>query len=231
MVLAGRRVEAIDAAAKELDPGGERSLAVRTDVSRMDDLDELVDRIGSRFGRLDGVFANAGVAFADPSEFTETNFDRMVNINLKGTLFTIHKAVPLFDAGGAVVVNGTCIAHRGVGVPMGMGTVYAATKSAVTNLASSLAADLATRGIRVNAVSPGFIMTDMFEELAPTEEERVSCGSLAPLGRLGIPEDVAAAVYFLLSPDASFITGQVLGVDGGLVSSLPMGVAPEVPVG
>lgn len=230
LVLAGRRVETIDLAAKDLDPTGDRVLAVGTDVSRVDELDELVHRIRERFGRLDGVFVNAGVAFANPPEFNEVNVGRIVDINFKGALFTIHKAVSLFDTGGAIVVNGTCIVHRGMGVPMGLGTVYAATKAAVTNLARSLAADLGTRGIRINAVSPGFIMTDMLRELAPTEAERDACGSLAPLARLGRPEDVADAVVFLLSSRAAFITGQDIGVDGGLVSSLPMGVAPEVPV-
>jgi NAD(P)-dependent dehydrogenase (short-subunit alcohol dehydrogenase family) len=227
VVLAGRRVETIDAAAKELDPSGDRVLAVSTDVSRLDDLDELVDGIRGRFGRLDGIFANAGMSFA--SELDEASFDRMVSVNFKGAFFTVEKSLPLFDAGGSIVFNGTCIVHRGMGVPLSLGTVYAATKAAVTNLTRSLSADLATRGIRVNAVSPGFIDTEMFDELAPTEEARESCRGLAPLARLGTPEEVADAVTFLLSPQAAFITGQDLGVDGGLVSSLPMGGTPEVP--
>jgi NAD(P)-dependent dehydrogenase (short-subunit alcohol dehydrogenase family) len=229
VVLAGRRVETIDAAAKDLDPSGDRVLAVGADVSRLDELDELVSRIQGHFGRLDGVFANAGVAFVNPSEFTEANFDRIVSINFKGALFTIHKALPLFQDGGAVVVNGTCLVHRGMGQPLGLGSVYAATKAAVTNLVRTLSADLGSRDIRVNSVSPGFIDTDMYNELAPTEEARESCRNLTPLGRLGRPEDVADAVTFLLSPQAAFITGQDLGVDGGLVSSLPMGGTPDLP--
>lgn len=228
VVLAGRRVETIDAAAKELDPTGTRVLAVSTDVSRMDDLDELIERTRDRFGRLDGVFANAGVAFVNPSEFTDANVSRIIDINFKGALFTIQKALSLFDDGGAIVVNGTVLVHHGMGVPLGLGTVYGATKAAVTNLARGLAADLGSQGIRVNAVSPGFIDTDMFDELAPTEEARANCSGLAPLGRLGTAEDVAAAVTFLLSPESAFITGQDLQVDGGLASSLPMGGTPEV---
>ena len=224
VVLAGRRVDRIDAAAKELDPAGDRVLAVATDVSSLADLDELVGRIQDRFGRLDGVFANAGVAmaFSIPKPFSEADFDQFVDINFKGTFFTIQKAVSLFDAGGAVVVNGTVLVHHGMGLPMGLATVYAATKAAVTNLARSLAADLAGRGIRVNAVSPGFIQTDMFDEIAPIDEVRDACRAQVPLGRIGCPEEVADTVTFLLSPRAAYITGQDLGVDGGLANSFAM---------
>jgi NAD(P)-dependent dehydrogenase (short-subunit alcohol dehydrogenase family) len=218
VVLAGRRVETIDAAAKELDPTGDRVLPVGTDVSRVDELDELISRIRVRFGRLDGVFANAGTAFSSRSDsVTEADFDRVVSVNFKGAFFTIQKAVPLFDTGGSVVVNGTCLAHRG----NGFASVYAATKAAVTNLTRSLAADLAEKGIRVNAVSPGFVPTDLLDSVVPTEAHDAIRAQI-PLGRLGRPEDVADVVTFLMSPRAAYITGQDLGVDGGLVSSDPM---------
>src|SRR5205823_5046630 len=140
----------------------------------------------------------------------------------KGAFFTIQKAAALLEAGGSVVVNGTVLVEHGMGLPLGLGTMYSTTKAAVTNLARSLAADLGSRGIRINAVTPGFIETDMFDELAPIDEVREICRGQVPIGRLGKPEEVADAVTFLLSPRAAYITGQALGVDGGLGSSLPL---------
>jgi NAD(P)-dependent dehydrogenase (short-subunit alcohol dehydrogenase family) len=226
IVLAGRRVEKIDAAAKELDPTGERVLAVGTDVTRLDELDNLVSRIGATFGRLDGIFSNAGVAmaFSIPREFSEAEFDQIISTNFKGTFWVIQKASSILNDGGSVVLNATCLVHRGMGLAMGLATAYSTTKAAVANLARALAAEFAVRGIRVNSVSPGFTNTEMFDELAPLDENREACRGQVPLGRLGEPADVAEAVTFLLSPRSSYITGQDLGVDGGLVATAPLPV-------
>jgi len=221
VVLAGRRIEKLDIAAKELDPSGERVLAVGTDVSRLDDIDELVTTIRDTFGRLDGIFVNAGVAFSAPSIYVdEAIFDQVTTTNVKGAFFTILKAVDLFDdKGGAIVVNGTCLTHRANGVS----SLYAATKAAVTSLARSFAAEFIGKGIRVNSVSPGFIQTDLLEGVIPNEEVRDMVKAQIPMARIGEADEVAGAVVFLLSPRASYITGQDLGVDGGVVTVAQMG--------
>ncbi|EHR52783.1 short-chain alcohol dehydrogenase like protein [Saccharomonospora marina XMU15] len=219
VVLAGRRADRVETAAKELDPAGGRAIGVVADVSRTDSLDNLIAAVRTRYGRLDGVFANAGVPFSSPSELvSEKDFDRVLDINLKGVFFTIQKSVPLFDRGGFVVINGSVMAHRG----LGLASVYAAAKAAATNLTRTLASDLADKSIRVNAVSPGFTRTEMLDEVAPTEQAREAIRAQIPLGEFGEPEQVADVVTFLLSSRAGYVTGQDLGVDGGLANSVPM---------
>ncbi|MEV5574537.1 glucose 1-dehydrogenase [Spirillospora sp. NPDC052269] len=217
VVITGRDQARLDAAAKDLD-AGDRLLAVRADAANLADLDALVERIRERFGRLDVVFANAGVgAFARSAEVTEDDFDQVVGTNFKGVYFTIQKAVPLMTGGGSVVVNASWTLYRG----MAAASVYSASKAAVLNLAQTLSSDLADRKIRVNSVSPGYIDTPMFRGAAPTDEEAAVYAGQVVTGRLGTSEDVARAVAFLASDDASYITGQDLVVDGGLVSSIP----------
>lgn len=219
VVLAGRGEERLATAAKGLD-AGDRVLTVPADVSSTADLDRLAGEIEQRFGGLDGVFANAGVAsFNLSAGVTEADFDQVVGTNFKGVYFTIQKSLPLLSDGSAVVINGSWLVHKGLAFT----SVYAATKAAVINLTRTLAPDLATRGIRVNAVSPGYIVTDMFTAISSTEEAQEGCRAQVPLGRLGGAEDIAYAAVFLLSPRSSYITGQELVVDGGLTTSVPLG--------
>ncbi|MFF8867308.1 SDR family NAD(P)-dependent oxidoreductase [Streptomyces sp. NPDC015139] len=217
VVIAGRDTARLDRAVKELD-GGDRVLAVGVDVSRPAELEAAYEQVRDRFGGLDGVFANAGIGLnARTPDVSEEDFDLVVGTNFKGTFFTVQKALPLLAEGSSVVLNASWLVHRG----MGPGSVYAASKAAVLNLPRTLAPDLAGLGIRVNAVTPGHIRTEMFDAVAPVEEVREFFRGQVALGTLGTPQDIAETVLFLLSPRSAYITGQEFVVDGGLVGSVP----------
>jgi NAD(P)-dependent dehydrogenase (short-subunit alcohol dehydrogenase family) len=223
VIITGRDEARLERAAGQLDTwsdGGKRLLTIRADVADLSDLDRTTSLIKERHGHLNGVFANAGLGlFQHTADVTEKDFDRSIDVNFKGVFFTVQKALPLLEAagGGSIVLNASWTLHRG----MATLPVYAATKAAVHNLARTLASDLAGRGIRVNSISPGYIVTEMFLEFTPDPVEHEAIRHLVPLKRLGQGEDIAETVDFLLSPRSSYITAQDIAVDGGLVNALP----------
>ncbi|MEU3242174.1 MULTISPECIES: SDR family oxidoreductase [unclassified Streptomyces] len=217
VVITGRDEARLAKAATELD-AGTRLLTVRADAASLPDLDALMRRVETWRGSLDAVFANAGTGvFKRGTDLTEADFDHSTDVNFKGVFFTVQKALPLMRDGGAIVLNASWTLHRG----MAVASVYSATKAAVHNLARTLGSDLAPRGIRVNSVSPGYIDTEMYRGANTTPEADERNAAQVPLGTIGHAADVAAAVAFLASADAAYITGQDLVIDGGLVGSLP----------
>ena len=214
VVVTGRRQAELDLAAKELGSG---ALGVQGDVSNLDDLDRLYQIIRERYGRLDILFANAGGgAFAPLGEISEAHFDKYFGINVKGTLFTVQKALSLMTAGGTIVLNGSMVTIKGL---PGF-SVYAATKAALRSFARTWAVDLKGKNIRVNVVSPGTVVTPAYKnELGMNDEQirefEAQAAMKTPLGRSGTPDEIARAVVFLASDDSSYVTGTELFVDGG----------------
>jgi NAD(P)-dependent dehydrogenase (short-subunit alcohol dehydrogenase family) len=211
--ITGRRDAELSAAVREI---GENATGVRGDVSRIDDLDHLFAKIAREKTRLDVVFANAGVAkFAPLGEITEATYDSMFDINVKGLLFTVQKALPLLTDGASIILNASIVGSKG----FPSNSVYSATKAAVRSFARTWTTDLKSRRIRVNAVSPGSTDTpglnDLLASSSAGEERRTSIAGSVPLGRLGTPDEIAKAVVFLASDDSSYITGSELFVDGG----------------
>lgn len=211
--ITGRRQAELDTALKTLDGNGK---AVQGDVSNLADLDRLFDQIREEQGKLDIVFANAGSGqFARLGEITEEQFDTQYAVNVKGLLFTVQKALPLLGKGSSIILNASIAASNGIENL----SVYSSTKAAVRSFARTWTADLKGRGIRVNAVSPGVIVTPGYDLLLGKENIPAFVDFMKtqiPLGRVGLESEVAKAVAFLASDDASFITGIELTVDGGM---------------
>ena len=211
--ITGRRPQELDAAVKEI---GRSVTAVQSDVSKMDDLDRLFSQIKREKGKLDILFANAGIAqYAPLGEISEDFYDSIFNINVKGMLFTVQKALPFLPDGASIILTASVVGSKGLPA----NSVYSATKAAVRSFARTWTTDLKARRIRVNAVSPGTIDTPGLNRLLSTTEageQRLKMLSTSvPLGRLGSPDEVARAVVFLASDDSNFITGTELFVDGG----------------
>jgi NAD(P)-dependent dehydrogenase (short-subunit alcohol dehydrogenase family) len=212
--ITGRRKDEIDKAAGQL---GHAAVGVQGDVSRLDDLDRLYDTVRRHAGRLDVLFANAGgCEFAPLGQVTEAEYDKYFGINVKGTLFTVQKALPLMPDGASIVLNGSMVSVKGVPA---FG-VYAATKAALRSFARTWAVDLKQRRIRVNVVAPGTVVTPAYKtELGMNAEQirqfEAQAAATTPLGRSGTPDEIARAVLFLASDDSSYVNGVELFVDGG----------------
>jgi len=211
--ITGRRAPELGDAVKEI---GKNVTGVRGDVSNLEDLDHLFVQIKREKGRLDIVFANAGTAkYARLGEISEDVYDQIFDVNVKGLLFTVQKALPLLSDGSSIILNASVVGTKGLPA----NSVYSATKAAVRSFARTWTTDLKERRIRVNAVSPGSIDTPGLSDLlasSETGQQRLKMISAAvPLGRLGRPDEIAKVVVFLASDESSYITGTELFADGG----------------
>lgn len=209
--ICGRTKEKLDKAAVSLGKP-ERFLAYPADISKLDDLDRLYEQVTKQFGKIDIVFANAGVGnFTGIGDCDEATFDKIASVNFKGVFFTVQRALPHMNDSGAIVLNASLTQHQGLANM----TVYAATKAAVSQMARSFSTVLLPRGIRVNAISPGVIDTDMTEEIDDDTIDGLK--NQIPMKRFGKPAEIAKTVLFLASDDASYIVGEDLLVDGGRI--------------
>jgi NAD(P)-dependent dehydrogenase (short-subunit alcohol dehydrogenase family) len=214
--VSGRRQDELDKAVKQI---GKNVVGVQGDVSNLADLDRLYETVKQQKGRIDVLFANAGIfEFAPLGSIAEEHFDKIFDINVKGLLFTVQKALPLFQDGGSIIMTASVGGSHG----FEGGSVYGATKAAVRSFARSWTVDLKNRKIRVNAVSPGGISTPMASSAGMRlgaeqfEQLKTNLVRITPLGRMGRPDEIAKAVAFLASDDSSYITGIELFVDGGV---------------
>src|SRR5579872_3154354 len=212
--ITGRRQKELDEAVREI---GDSATGIQGDVSRLRDIDKVYQTIREQKGKLDILFANAGVAeFASLGEINEEHFDKQFDVNVKGTLFTVQGALPLMQAGSAIILNASVVSIKGNPAF----SVYSATKAALRSFARGWAVDLKGKGIRVNAVSPGVIPTPGYHTSLGMTQQQLddyiqAVTPAIPLGRTGTTDEVAKTVAFLASDESSYITGIELFVDGG----------------
>jgi NAD(P)-dependent dehydrogenase (short-subunit alcohol dehydrogenase family) len=213
--ITGRRQTELDEAVKEI---GKNITGVQGDISNLADLDRLYSTVKQQKRQIDVLFANAGIGESMSLEkISEAHFDKTFNVNVKGVLFTVQKALPLFKDGGSIILNGSIASSKA----MEGNTVYSATKAAVRSFARTWTLELRSRKIRVNVISPGPIDTpglNNFIRGMGIDEEQIKKAiiSSVPMRRMGAPDEVASAVLFLASDDSSFVTGVELFVDGGM---------------
>jgi NAD(P)-dependent dehydrogenase (short-subunit alcohol dehydrogenase family) len=207
--ITGRRDKELAAAAEEI---GRNVTAVKGDVADLGDLDRLFAQIKRDKGRLDIVFANAGLTTLTPlGQITEADYDALFDVNVKGLLFTVQKALPLLPDGASIILNASIVASKG----LPNWSVYSASKAAVRSFARTWTTDLKARRIRVNALSPGFIDTPPWHGSEAAEQAMKIFANTIPLARFGTADEIAKAAVFLASDDGSYVTGAELFVDGG----------------
>lgn len=216
VLITGRNAKTLDAAVSAIGAG---TLAVQSDVSKAEEIDRLFSVVGSKLGKIDVLFANAGIAkFAPYTASPEALFDELFAVNVKGAYLTLQKAIPHLNDGASVIFNTSVVGSKGT---ENMG-VYAATKAAVRSFVRTAATELQGRNIRVNAVAPGPIATPIFGRSGLTDEQiegfKAGISGRVPMRRIGRAEEIASAVAFLASDDASYITGVELNVDGGMAN-------------
>jgi NAD(P)-dependent dehydrogenase (short-subunit alcohol dehydrogenase family) len=213
VVITGRNAETLKKAAAEIGPG---TLVIQSDMGKVSDIEKAVAQIQKTFGRIDAMFLNAGGGnFTALEQVTEAFYEETFNVNVKGIIFMMQKALPLMPKGSAVALNASINGH----MAMPNATVYGATKAAVINLAKTLSVELLDRGIRVNSISPGPIETAILSRnMSPEQLKQMKewIVSQVPLKRFGQPEDIAAAVLYLTSAESSYVIGTDLIVDGGM---------------
>ncbi len=213
VIITARTVESFDKAQKEY---GNHFDVIQADVSKIDEIDNLYARIKEKHGRLDVLFANAGIALFSPTtESTPEFFDNQFNTNVRGLYFTVQKALPLLSPGSRVVLNASVVGVKG----FPGSSVYSATKAAVRSFARTWTAEIPVEQVRFNVLSPGPIMTPIFDKMGMDSEQKNETAKqfaeMTPIKRMGKPEEMAKAVLFLASDDSSYIAGVELFADGG----------------
>jgi NAD(P)-dependent dehydrogenase (short-subunit alcohol dehydrogenase family) len=213
VAISGRDQKTLDEAVKTM--GGD-VIAVRGDVSKLSDIDKLFKVVADKFGKIDVLFANAGIAkFAPVTDSTEALFDETFDVNVKGVYFTIQKALPLLNDGASIIINSSVASETGTAGA----SVYSASKAAIRSFARTLTTELIGRGIRINVVSPGPISTPILGRTGLSQEVIDGFArdlvAKVPMKRFGRPEEVADTVLFLATPESSYITGIDINVDGG----------------
>jgi NAD(P)-dependent dehydrogenase (short-subunit alcohol dehydrogenase family) len=217
VIITGRTQSTLDTAVLEIN--NPNLTVFSSDTSKLEEISALVEKVKAQFGKVDILFANAGIAWFAPIEASdEAFFDAQFNTNVKGLFFTIQKFLPIFNNSETIVLNASAVIHKG----FVNGSIYSATKGAVRSFARTLSAELAPRKIRVNVVSPGPIETPIYGKMGMTEEQLNGMAAgmieMVPMKRFGVSEEVAKAVLFLASDDSSYVVGEEILVDGGIAT-------------